>query len=133
MNFCPYGVMAARDSLKIQVRVRFPVGTILKKEKVVEFKCEKCGEDCYRDEVDVEVGIIYGPWGCSVCGWSEHPEYDRSEGTSPAQAEDPEWYVDQFGGKRKISSIADCLARFGIPKELTEEVFKVENKDDEKK
>lgn len=26
--------------------------------------CPKCGEECYREEVDVEIGVIYGPWHC---------------------------------------------------------------------
>jgi hypothetical protein len=43
-------------------------------------ECEECGDDCYRESVDVGVGIIYGPWGCPSCGWSEssiyaHPQH----------------------------------------------------------
>lgn len=34
-------------------------------------KCPKCGEMCDRDEVDIGVGIQYGPWGCNYCGWAE--------------------------------------------------------------
>ena len=41
--------------------------------------CPKCGEECYRNEVDVGVGVIHGPYGC-MCGWSEDPRYDASEG-----------------------------------------------------
>lgn len=58
-------------------------------------KCEKCGTDCRRDEVDIGVGIMYGPWGCPDCGWSEQPEYDVSE----MLKETEEGYtLDQFGG-----------------------------------
>ncbi len=89
-----------------------------------ECKCPKCGEDCYRDYADVGVGVIYGPWGCGRCGWSSAPEYDRSEGISSAQVENPDWYIDQFGGMQRISAIADNAARFGIPKEVVEKVFK---------
>lgn len=46
-------------------------------------ECPKCGDECWREEVDVGVGVIYGPWGCS-CGWSESPEYDSSEGDADA-------------------------------------------------
>lgn len=87
--------------------------------------CPKCGEECYRDEVDVEVGVIYGPWGCPACGWSSDPEYDASSGPSPAQLKEPDWYVDSWGGMRRISAIADDLARFKIPRDLVEEVFKI--------
>lgn len=37
--------------------------------------CPKCGRECDRDEVDVGVGIIHGPYGC-VCGWSEDNRYN---------------------------------------------------------
>ena len=39
-------------------------------------ECPNCKEDCGRDEVDVGVGVIYGPWGCGCCGWSEDPRYN---------------------------------------------------------
>ena len=34
-------------------------------------KCKKCGAECIRDEVDIGVGVQYGPWGCPECGWSQ--------------------------------------------------------------
>lgn len=37
--------------------------------------CPRCGDICDRDEVDVGVGIMYGPFGCH-CGWSEWVRYD---------------------------------------------------------
>lgn len=43
-------------------------------------KCLKCKEECYRESVDVGVGIIHGPYGCPSCGWSEDSEYDLSDG-----------------------------------------------------
>jgi len=34
--------------------------------------CPECGsEDVTRDEVDIGVGIQYGPWFCATCGWHE--------------------------------------------------------------
>lgn len=57
-------------------------------------KCPKCGEMCGRDEADVGVGIIYGPYGC-YCGWSESPEYDVSEGPRLDSAGNE---IDQWGG-----------------------------------
>lgn len=87
--------------------------------------CPKCGEtDLYRDEVDVEVGIIYGPYGC-ICGWSESPEYDRSEGPSPQQLKlGDEWYVDSTGGMQRVSAIADHCERFGLDRKVVEDAFK---------
>ena len=76
--------------------------------------CPKCGEDCARDEVDVGVGVIYGPWGCP-CGWSEDSDYDRSDGPSPAQRENPEHYVDSRGGLTPLQGIADKLDHFDLP------------------
>jgi transcription elongation factor Elf1 len=47
------------------------------------FKCPECGStNCSRDEVDVGVGIMYGPWGCSSCGWSEY-EPNPEDGLNP--------------------------------------------------
>lgn len=60
--------------------------------------CPKCGNECDRDEVDVGVGVIYGPYGCYACGWSDDPEYDSSEGESEKQKQYPNHYVDPCGG-----------------------------------
>lgn len=57
--------------------------------------CPKCETECERDEVDVGVGIVYGPWGCASCYWSENPKYDFSDGRSNV-TEEGTW--DQFGG-----------------------------------
>lgn len=60
-------------------------------------QCPNCGNpECHRDDVDVGVGIIYGPWGCPQCGWSEHPDYDRSKGQDPM--DEKGGVKDQYGG-----------------------------------
>ena len=56
--------------------------------------CENCGHECYRDEADVGVGIIYGPWGCP-CGWSECDEYNQLLGNGGIQEDGS--YVDPQG------------------------------------
>lgn len=59
--------------------------------------CPKCEcTDLRRDEVDVGVGIIYGPYGCPSCGWSEDGTYDLSGDRDPLD----EWggAIDQYGG-----------------------------------
>jgi hypothetical protein len=61
-------------------------------------KCKNCGNDCDRDEVDVGIGVIYGPYGCYQCGWSEDPRYDASSGISQKQAEHSSGIVDPLGG-----------------------------------
>lgn len=48
-------------------------------EMTSEGICPRCGDTCGRDEVDVGVGVIFGPYGCG-CGWSEHEEYDAEFG-----------------------------------------------------
>jgi len=59
--------------------------------------CPKCGsEECWQDHADVGVGIIFGPWGCPECGWSEYDEYDLSEGKDPV--DEKGGVIDQFGG-----------------------------------
>ena len=75
--------------------------------------CPKCGEECYRNEVDVGVGVIHGTYGC-MCGWSEDPRYDASEGESPAQQEHPDWLVDPQGGMIRKSAVEKKLKHFGV-------------------
>jgi hypothetical protein len=58
--------------------------------------CHKCGQQCHRDEVDVGVGIINGPWGCPDCGWSEDEAYDFSDGKS--RLDEKGGAYDQYGG-----------------------------------
>jgi len=59
-----------------------------------QMNCPKCNQPCHREEADVGVGIIYGPWGCS-CGWSESEEYDLSGGRDPI--DEKGGYLDQYG------------------------------------
>ena len=61
-------------------------------------KCPNCGDNCARDEVDVGVGVQYGPWGCFSCGWSEHPSYDDSEDESIEQKRQSDRIIDPLGG-----------------------------------
>ncbi len=60
--------------------------------------CEKQGIDseCHQDSVDVGVGVIYGPWGCPECGWSEDSEYDLSDDKDPVNEKGG--VIDQYGG-----------------------------------
>lgn len=80
--------------------------------------CPKCDDPCDRDSVDVGVGIIHGPWGCSQCGWSEDPDYDRSSGPAPADSFKPGWYSDQFGSLHSKARLAEDIRaageRFGL-------------------
>lgn len=86
--------------------------------------CPKCGEECDRDEVDVGVGVIYGPWGCA-CGWSSDPRYDSSDGPSPARLENPDHFVDSQGGLTPLAGIADKLDHFGLPGDkIVDSVFR---------
>ena len=78
--------------------------------------CPECGESCDRDEVDVGVGIIYGPWGCYSCGWSE---YDREQ----AEADHPGWYCDPTGGLHKIDAIVEKCERFGLDGKVVRAAF----------
>lgn len=60
--------------------------------------CENCGMMCDRDEADVGVGIIYGPWGCA-CGWSERVEYNLINGPKTRDG----YRLDQYGGATPIN------------------------------
>ncbi len=52
-------------------------------------KCSECGSpNCSRDEVDIGVGTMYGPWHCLDCGWAEPgADYGLSE-------DDPRYFAD---------------------------------------
>lgn len=58
--------------------------------------CPNCGSECSRDQVDVGVGVIYGPWGC-YCGWSESCEYNQLRDGYQPLAESG-YVKDQWGG-----------------------------------
>ena len=59
-------------------------------------KCPKCdSSEVWRDSVDVGVGIMHGPYGCSGCGWSEDNKYDISEGQKYSESG---CLLDQWGG-----------------------------------
>lgn len=80
--------------------------------------CAKCNEPCDQESVDIGVGIIYGPWGCSWCGWSSDSDYDRSSGSAPADDLRPGWYSDQFGSLHSKARLAEDIKaageRFGL-------------------
>ncbi len=77
-------------------------------------ECPKCGDAVWRDSADVGVGIIYGPAGCPSCGWSEDKQYDMSEGSSKANAEDSERWTDQFGVSHHKERVRENLQNLGI-------------------
>ncbi len=39
--------------------------------------CPNCkSTECWRDEIDIGVGVQCGPWHCADCGWYEGHEAD---------------------------------------------------------
>ena len=59
--------------------------------------CPQCDAECDRNEVDIGVGVQYGPFGC-MCGWSQDPRYDSRNGACVAEVEQPDWLIDTRGG-----------------------------------
>ncbi len=41
-------------------------------------KCPQCNGNLWRDEVDIGVGVQYGPWRCEDCAWYEGHEADAA-------------------------------------------------------
>jgi hypothetical protein len=41
--------------------------------------CPNCGGECWRDEVDIGVGTMHGPWRCDGCDWYEGHDGDQYE------------------------------------------------------
>lgn len=69
--------------------------------------CPHCRRPAHRDEVDVGVGIMCGPFGCP-CGWSESEEYDASDG--PKLTADG-YELDQWGGATPPQILESELGR----------------------
>jgi hypothetical protein len=58
--------------------------------------CPNCKDDnLWRESADVGVGVIYGPYGCATCGYSEDETYNLASGLKTSADGSP---VDQFGG-----------------------------------
>lgn len=75
-------------------------------------QCPACGDvGIWREEADVGIGILYGPYGCQ-CGWSEDSEYDCREGRKDAPASSPGWQADPWGGITSDERVAENNAFF---------------------
>ena len=71
--------------------------------------CPNCGEECNRDEVDVGVGVITGPWGC-YCGWSESEAYNCLTGDGGWQEDGG--YIDPLGNYwPKDNPVVQCMRK----------------------
>lgn len=73
--------------------------------------CPHCGEPCDREEVDVDVGVIHGPWGCAGCGWSSDSAYDSRDGVRP---DGDDRVFDQYGVSHHTSRIGGMAVRAGL-------------------
>lgn len=78
-------------------------------------KCPKCNGECHRDSVDVEVGVIHGPYGCEECAWSESQEYDLSTGKD--SVDEKGGVIDQYGGYHPPGSSMALAYRLAKEKE----------------
>jgi hypothetical protein len=43
-----------------------------------QMRCPECGAKCWRNEVDVDVGIISDEWKCEECAWDEDQAFPMS-------------------------------------------------------
>lgn len=72
-------------------------------------KCPKCNNDCCRDEVHNGVAMLYGPYGCPNCYWSESEEYDLSTGKNPL--DEKGGAIDQYGNYHPPGSIRAIIIK----------------------
>jgi hypothetical protein len=86
-----------------------------------EDECPRCGSHCDRDEADVGVGIIYGPYGCG-CGWSEDDKYDAVFGDGGWQADGS--YRDPYGGHWPKGNPVTRLMRAAEEREVSAQIGK---------
>lgn len=42
-------------------------------------KCPECGASCWRNEVDVGVGVISDEWKCTMCDWDENQAFPMND------------------------------------------------------
>jgi len=77
----------------------------------VTFDCPHCGSPCDREQVDVGVGVIHGPWGCGDCGWSENPEYDSREGV---RRDGADRVFDQYGVSYHVDRLDGMAVLTGL-------------------
>lgn len=73
--------------------------------------CPHCGDTCDRESVDVGIGIMYGPWGCSNCGWSEDPDYDCRDGI---KRDGDDRVLDQFGVSHHVDRFDGMAVLIGL-------------------
>lgn len=73
--------------------------------------CPHCATPCDRESVDIGVGVLHGPWGCSNCGWSEFPEYDSRDGIRRS-GEDR--VFDQYGVSRHVDRNGGAAVLAGL-------------------
>lgn len=73
--------------------------------------CPHCGAPCDREEVDVGVGVIRGPWGCGDCGWSEWPEYDSRSGV---RRDGDDRVLDQYGVSHHVERLGGVAVLAGL-------------------
>lgn len=88
----------------------------------VDGVCPACGDECHREEADVGVGVIYGPWGCA-CGWSQDPEYDSRFGPNLASLADAGRHVTPTGVSYSKERLKENVARLGLDPGVIDEVF----------
>lgn len=86
---------------------------------MTEKTCPVCGADAWRESADVGVGIIYGPFGCSECGWSEDEEYDQITGKGGVQA-DGSYTTPQGDLYPKSSPVAIAMRTYKKAEETKE-------------
>jgi len=44
----------------------------------VTFTCTCGSNDCWREEVDIGVGTMFGPWNCNACGRTHRDAQDAA-------------------------------------------------------
>ena len=42
-------------------------------------KCPECGAQCWRNEVDIGVGVMIDEWKCTKCDWDEDSAFPMSD------------------------------------------------------
>jgi hypothetical protein len=52
---------------------------LLNSSMIKIMKCPECGAACWRNEVDIGIGLYTDYWRCSRCNWDELQNYPMTD------------------------------------------------------
>lgn len=57
-------------------------------------RCPECGAVCWRNEIDVGVGIVSDEWKCEQCNWDENQAFPMTAENWEDFLRADDWAID---------------------------------------